>query len=95
MFNGLFGIGRAYQKLPPHHNFKELADNVERLADYLMDSGLSNISGEGHIKAPDRWQQHLGKDLKMLLLYVRDFVPPDTDGLHYFSTRGRAAGSVD
>src|SRR5438477_6989621 len=36
MFNGLFGLGRAYKKLPQHHNFKELAENVERVADYLM-----------------------------------------------------------
>jgi hypothetical protein len=93
MFNGLFGIGRAHRNLPPHHNFKELADNMERLADYLMDRSLGNFVAEGYMKAPERWQWQLGKDLKMLLQYARDFVPPDTDGLHCFSIR--APGSVD
>jgi len=37
LLNGLFGLGRAYKKLPPHHDFAELAANIERLADYLMD----------------------------------------------------------
>jgi hypothetical protein len=36
MLNGLFGIGRAYKKLPPHHNFAELADNIDQLANDLM-----------------------------------------------------------
>ena len=87
MFN--FGMGRAYRKLPPHHNFKELADNIDRLADYLMDSSLGSFGSKGYLKAPDRWEWQLGKDLKMLLEYARGSVPPDTDGLHYYSGRGR------
>jgi hypothetical protein len=89
MFNGLFGFGRAYKKLPPHHNFKELADNIERLADYLMDRSLGSFAREGYLKAPDRWEWKLGNDLKLLLEYARGFVPPDTDGLHHYSGRGK------
>jgi hypothetical protein len=36
MFNALFGLGRAYKKLPPHRNFAELANNMEHLAGYFM-----------------------------------------------------------
>ena len=89
MFNGLFGLGRAYKRLPPHHDFKELADNLERVADYLIDRSLGSFSSEGYLKAPDRWEWRLGEDLKLLLKYARDFVPPDTDGLHYYSGRRR------
>jgi hypothetical protein len=88
MFNGLFGIGRAYRKLPPHHDFAQLADNVEQRANYLMDRSLGSFAREGYLKAPTRWEWQLGEDLKMLLRYARDFVPPDTDGLHYHSGRG-------
>jgi len=89
MFNGLFGLGRAYKRLAPHHNFKELADNIERLADYLMDRSLGSFANEGYLKAPGRWEWQLGNDLKLLLKYAGDFVPPDTDGLHYFSGGGK------
>jgi hypothetical protein len=89
MFNGLFGLGRAYKKLPQHHNFKELAENVERVADYLIIRSLGSFASEGYLKAPNRWESRLGDDLKLLLKYARDFVPPDTDGLHYYSGRGK------
>jgi hypothetical protein len=62
VLNGLFGLGRAYKKLPPHHNFTELADNIERLANYLMDRSLGSFGNEGYIKAPDRWEWQLGND---------------------------------
>lgn len=88
MFNGLFGIGRAYKKLPPHRSFTELAANVEMLANYLLDVGAGNFANEGYLKAHERWQWQLGNDLKLLLEYARGFVPPDADGLHYFSGRG-------
>ncbi len=87
MFNGLFGLGRAYNRLPPHHSFSELADNVERLADYLIDRSLGSFANERYMKAPDRWEWKLGNDLKLLLEYARGFVPSDTDGLHHYSER--------
>ena len=89
MFNGLFGLGRAYKRLPPHHNFAELADNVERLANHLMDRSLGSFAREGYLKAHDRWEWQLGTDLKLLLEYARGFVPADTDGLHHYSGRGK------
>ena len=46
MFKGLFGLGRAYKRLPPHHNFKELADNIDQLAGYLMDRSLGSFANE-------------------------------------------------
>ena len=46
MFNGLFGLGRAYRQLPQHHNFAELADNIERVAGYLMDRSLGSFARE-------------------------------------------------
>lgn len=88
MFN-LFGMRAAYKKLPPHHNFKELADNVERLADYLLDRSVMRSGFASSTKAPDRWEWQLGTDLKMLVQYARDFVPADTDGLHYHGGRRR------
>jgi hypothetical protein len=89
MFNGLFGIGRAYKKLPPHHNFTELAGNIEKLADYLLNRATGSFGSEGYLKTPQRWEWALGNDLKMLLEYAKGHVPPDTDGLHYFSGRGK------
>jgi hypothetical protein len=53
MLNGLFGIGRAYKKLPPHHKFTKLAD-IERFAEYLKDRNLGSFAREGCLKAPDR-----------------------------------------
>jgi hypothetical protein len=103
LFNGLFGIGRAYKKLPPHHNFTELAANIESLANHLLDVGAGNFATGGTLRASERWQWQLGNDvsgsserwqwqlgndLKLLLEYARGFVPPDRDGLHYFSGRG-------
>lgn len=87
MLNGFFGIGRAYKKLPPHHNFVELADNIERLADELMNRSLDSFRSEGYLQAPSRWQWQLGNDLKMLLDYARGSVAPHADGLHRFSGR--------
>ena len=88
MLSGLFGIGRAYKKLPPHHNFEELANNIEQLANDLMNQSLGSFAREGYLKAPSSWQWRLGNDLKMLVQYARDFVPRDTDGLHHFTGRG-------
>jgi hypothetical protein len=88
MFNGLYGIGRAYKKSPPHHNFAELADNIEQLANELMDRSLGSFAREGYLEARHRWQWQLGNDLKMLLEYARGSVTPDVDGLHHFSGRG-------
>jgi hypothetical protein len=86
----MFGskIGRAYKKLPPHHNFVELAANIERLADDLLDQAVGSFASEGYLKAPGRWEWRLGNDLKMLIEYARGYVPEDTDGLHYYSGRG-------
>jgi hypothetical protein len=90
MLSGLFGLGRKYKKLPPHRNFTELAANIERIADYLMDRSLGSFGNEGYTKAPGRWEWQLGNDLKMLLEYARGSVPPEADGLHYyFSGRGK------
>jgi hypothetical protein len=87
MFSGLLGFGRAYRRLPPHHNFGELASNIERLADQLMNRSLGGFASEGYLKAADRWEWKLGNDLKMLVQYPRDFVPPETDGLLPLWTR--------
>jgi hypothetical protein len=88
MFNGLFGIGRAYKKLPPHHNFAELADNIEQLANELMNRSLRSFASDSYLDAPRRWQWQLGNDMKMLLEYARGSVPPDIDGLHQHSHGG-------
>ena len=85
MFNGLFGIGRAYRKLPPHHNFAELADNIEKFAHHLKDRCLGSFGNERAIlKAPDRWEWKLGADLITLIEYARHFVPPGSDSLHHY-----------
>jgi hypothetical protein len=89
MFNELFGIGKAYKKLPPHKNFKELSDNIEKLANNLIDQSLGSFGNEGYLNAPGKWQWQLGNDLKMLVDYARDNVSEDTDGLHYFSERNQ------
>jgi hypothetical protein len=89
MFNGLFGLGRAYRQLPPHHNFKELADNIEGVAGYLMDRSLGSFAREGYLNASNRWEWRLGNDLLLLLEYARGSVPPGTDGLHHYSGRRR------
>jgi hypothetical protein len=88
MLNGLFGIGRSYKKLPPHHNFTELVNNIEQLANDLMNQSFGSFANEGYLNVPGKWQWQLGNDLKMLLEYARGHVPDDTDGLHYFSGRG-------
>ena len=95
MLNGLFGIGRAYKKLPPHHNYAELADNIEQLANELMNRSLGSFGLEGYLQAPRRWQWQLGNDLKMLLEYARGSVPPDVDGLHHFSGRGHTKPHIN
>jgi hypothetical protein len=81
-------IGRSQKNLPPHKDFAELADNIERLANDLLDRSLGSFAGEGYLKVPDRWEWKLGNDLKMLVQYARDFVPHNVDGLHHFSERG-------
>ena len=85
MLSKLFGIGRAYKKLPPHNNFKELADNMEAFGDYLIDRSLGSFASQGYLKAPGRIENKLGHDLKMLVEYARAHVPSDTDGLHFYS----------
>jgi hypothetical protein len=86
MFNGLFGLGRAYRKLPPHRNFIELADNIETLANHLLDRAIgSNFGGESYLNAPNTWEWQLGRDLKTLVEYARGYVPSDVDGLHHRS----------
>ena len=85
MLNGLFGLGRAYRKLPPHRNFAELAANVERVADHLRDKAVANFGKAD--RAPERWEWQLGSDLKMLVEYARAHVPDDADGFHHFSRR--------
>jgi len=84
MFSNLSWLGRTYRKLPPHRNLNELATNIERLADALLDKSLGSFAGEGYLKAPDRWEWRLGNDLKMLAQYARDFAPEGADGLYYF-----------
>lgn len=75
-FNSLFGLGRVYKKLPPHHNVKELGDNLEVLANYFLERGsrdaLNNPGGDV------RWEWKLGEDLKMLIELVRVYIPDDT-----------------
>jgi hypothetical protein len=87
MLSDLFGIGRAYRRLPPHQNFQDLADNVEQISNYLLNRSLGSFATEGYLKAPHRWEWRMGTDLKMLLDYARAFVPPETDGLHHRRTR--------
>lgn len=83
MFNGLFGIGRAYKRLPDHHNFQELAANFESLANNLMDQAVFWGPSGGA-----KWQWNLARDIQMLLDYARTHVPEDSDGPHYFSNKG-------
>jgi hypothetical protein len=52
MLNGLFGIGKAYKKLPPHHNFAELADNIERLADELLNRSPGSFARHRDVVGP-------------------------------------------
>jgi hypothetical protein len=76
-------IGRAYKKLPPHHSFAQLANNIERLANDLMYQSLGRFSHDDYQNAPNRWEWKLGKDLKLLIEYAKGYVPPDIDGLHH------------
>jgi hypothetical protein len=83
LFKGLFGLGRAYRKLPPHHNFTELSDNIDAFANHLLDRAVGkNFGGESYLNAPDRLEWKLGHDLKTLVEYARSCVPDDVDGLH-------------
>jgi hypothetical protein len=88
MLRNFFGFARIYKKLPPHHSFAELAGNMEKLADDLIDRSLGSFVGEGHVNARDKWEWQFGNDLKMLLSYARMYVPPDADGLHSFAGAG-------
>ncbi|MBS4082946.1 MAG: hypothetical protein KGZ73_05300 [Rhizobiales bacterium] len=81
MFNGWFGIGRAYNKLPAHNNFQELAANFETLSQNLMDQAIF-FGWQG---AADKWQWRMARDIQMLLEYARTNVPEDADGPHYLS----------
>jgi hypothetical protein len=49
-------VERAYKKLPPHHSFAELANNIDQLANDLKDQSLGSFAGEGYLKAPNRWE---------------------------------------
>ena len=82
MLRDLFGIARAYKKLPPHKDFVQLANNIETLADYLLDRSSGSLAREGYLKVPDRWEWKLGSDLKLLCQYARIAVPDDANGLH-------------
>jgi hypothetical protein len=82
MLRDLFGIARAYKKLPPHKNFGQLANNIETLADYLLDRSLGSFAREGYLKVPDRWEWKLGSDLKLLCQYARSAVSDDADEGH-------------
>jgi hypothetical protein len=82
MLRDLFGIARAYRKLPPHRDFGQLADNIEALAQYLLYRSSGSFAREGYLKAPDRWDCKLGSDLKLLCRYARSAVPDDANGLH-------------
>ena len=77
MLRDLFGIARAYKKLPPHKDFGQLANNIETLADYLLDRTSGSLAREGYLKVPDRWEWKLGSDLKLLCQYARIAVPDD------------------
>jgi|SRR4026208_2107643 len=82
MLRDLFGIARAYKKLPPHKDFGQLANNIETLANYLLDRSSGSFAREGYLKVPDRWESRLGSDLKLLCQYARTAVPDDANGPH-------------
>ena len=82
MLRDFFGIARAYKKLPPHKDFGQLANNIEALADYLLDRSSGSFAREGYLKVPDRWDCKLGSDLKLLCQYARISVPDNATGLH-------------
>ncbi|WP_164937379.1 MULTISPECIES: hypothetical protein [Bradyrhizobium] len=83
LFNRLSRLGRAYRKLPEHHNFAELADNIDAFANHLLDRAIGkNFGGESYLNAPNTWEWKLGRDLKTLVEYARSYVPKDVDGLH-------------
>lgn len=82
MLRDLFGIARAYKKLPPHRDFGQLADNIEALAHYLLHRSSGSFAREGYLKIPDRWDCKLGSDLKLLCQYARSGVAADANGLH-------------
>ncbi len=87
MFSNLSKLSRAYRRLPEHHNFKELADNIETLANHFLDEGCRGMA-TGTIPSQPRWEWKLGADLKLLLDYARGNVPPDADGIHYYRGKG-------
>jgi hypothetical protein len=92
MLRDHFGIARAYKKLPLHKDFGELANNIETLADYLLDRSLGSFAREGYLKTPDRWEWKLGSDLKLLCQYARSAVPDDADWGH---TKRNKAGPIE
>ena len=92
MLRDLFGIARAYKKLPPHKDFGQLASNIETLAAYLLDRSSGSFAREGYLKVPDRWEYKLGRDLKLLCQYARTAVPDGANGLHVKQSK---AGPVE
>jgi hypothetical protein len=92
MLRDLFGIARAYKRLPPHKDFNQLANNIETLADYLLNRSSGSLAREGYLKAPDRWEWKLGSDLKLLCQYARSAGLDDANGLH---VKRNKAGPVD
>jgi hypothetical protein len=64
--NRLFGVGRFYAKLPPSRDalgnveLAQLADNIDRLADYLKDRSIASV---GHNAAIDSVEYRLAGDL--------------------------------
>ena len=79
MFNSLFGLGRVYQKLPQHRNVKELGDNLEVLAHYVLDRGSRARSA-----GPVTWEWRLGEDLKEAVNFLRNFVDEETNTRHWW-----------
>jgi hypothetical protein len=73
--NRLFGVGRFYAKLPPsrdgHGNVElaQLADNIDRLADYLKDRSIASV---GHNAALDSVEYRLASDLAELARCARN-----------------------
>jgi len=72
--NRLFGVGRFYAKLPPCRDglgnveLAQMADNIDRLADYLKDRSVANV---GHNAALDSVEYRLASDLAELARCAR------------------------
>ena len=83
--NDHYGLGRVCRKLPPHHNVKELGDNIETLANYFLDRGCRNALSAN--PGPFSWEWHLGPDRKWVVHFLRGFVDDDI-----YTNKPRAKG---